>query len=73
MYEYTNNEKLFSITNFRQKRKEKRKRKQLERQCQLESNSEGSDRKRIRRDVVYSPLRLIIDCSFDSLMVLKVS
>ncbi|KAB0397361.1 hypothetical protein E2I00_018150 [Balaenoptera physalus] len=55
----------------KQKRKEKRKRKQLERQCQLESNSEGSDRKRIRRDVVYSPLRLIIDCSFDSLMVLK--
>ncbi|XP_036266667.1 tRNA methyltransferase 10 homolog A isoform X4 [Pipistrellus kuhlii] len=58
-------------TNFRQKRKEKRKRKQLERQCQLESNSDGNDRKRIRRDVVRSTLRLIIDCSFDSLMVLK--
>ncbi|XP_010846609.1 PREDICTED: tRNA methyltransferase 10 homolog A isoform X2 [Bison bison bison] len=55
----------------KQKRKEKRKRKQLERQCQPESNSDGSDRKRIRRDVVHSPLRLIIDCSFDSLMVLK--
>nr|KAF6389290.1 tRNA methyltransferase 10A [Myotis myotis] len=55
----------------KQKRKEKRKRKQLERQCQLESNSDGSDRKRIRRDVVHSTLRLIIDCSFDSLMVLK--
>ncbi|XP_005857302.1 PREDICTED: tRNA methyltransferase 10 homolog A isoform X3 [Myotis brandtii] len=58
-------------TDFRQKRKEKRKRKQLERQCQLESNSDGNDRKRIRRDVVHSTLRLIIDCSFDSLMVLK--
>nr|XP_060511817.1 tRNA methyltransferase 10 homolog A [Panthera onca] len=57
----------------KQKRKEKRKRKQLERQCQLESNSDGNDRKRIRRDVVHSTLRLIIDCSFDSLMVLKVS
>ncbi|XP_045843833.1 tRNA methyltransferase 10 homolog A isoform X2 [Meles meles] len=55
----------------KQKRKEKRKRKQLERQCQLESNVDGNDRKRIRRDVVHSTLRLIIDCSFDSLMVLK--
>ncbi|EPY76138.1 hypothetical protein CB1_001490011 [Camelus ferus] len=55
----------------KQKRKEKRKRKQLERQCQLESNTDGSDRKRIRRDVVHSTLRLIVDCSFDSLMVLK--
>ncbi|KAF6372660.1 tRNA methyltransferase 10A [Rhinolophus ferrumequinum] len=55
----------------KQKRKEKRKRKQLERQCQLESNSDGNDKKRIRRDVVHSTLRLIIDCSFDSLMVLK--
>ncbi|XP_024430712.1 tRNA methyltransferase 10 homolog A isoform X3 [Desmodus rotundus] len=55
----------------KQKRKEKRKRKQLERQCQLEPNSDGNDRKRVRRDVVHSTLRLIIDCSFDSLMVLK--
>ncbi|XP_035881994.1 tRNA methyltransferase 10 homolog A isoform X3 [Phyllostomus discolor] len=55
----------------KQKRKEKRKRKQLERQCQLESNSDGNDRKRVRRGVVHSTLRLIIDCSFDSLMILK--
>ncbi|KAM9237367.1 tRNA methyltransferase 10 homolog A isoform 2-T3 [Dugong dugon] len=55
----------------KQKRKEKRKRKKLERQCQLESNSDGNDRKRIRRDVVHSTLRLIVDCSFDDLMVLK--
>nr|XP_004661696.1 tRNA methyltransferase 10 homolog A isoform X2 [Jaculus jaculus]XP_044999323.1 tRNA methyltransferase 10 homolog A isoform X2 [Jaculus jaculus]XP_044999324.1 tRNA methyltransferase 10 homolog A isoform X2 [Jaculus jaculus] len=55
----------------KQKRKEKRKRKKLERQCQLESNSDGNDRKRIRRHGVHSTLRLIIDCSFDDLMVLK--
>lgn len=55
----------------KQKRKEKRKRKKLERQCQLESNSDGNDRKRIRRHVAHSTLRLIIDCSFDDLMVLK--
>ncbi|XP_051041375.1 LOW QUALITY PROTEIN: tRNA methyltransferase 10 homolog A-like [Phodopus roborovskii] len=55
----------------KEKRKEKRKRKKLERQCQLESSSDGSDRKRIRRHGVHSSLRLIIDCSFDDLMVLK--
>lgn len=55
----------------KQKRKEKRKRKKLERQCQLELNCEGSDRKRIRKDAARSTLRLIIDCSFDNLMVLK--
>ncbi|EAX06104.1 tRNA methyltransferase 10A [Homo sapiens] len=55
----------------KQKRKEKRKRKKLERQCQMEPNSDGHDRKRVRRDVVHSTLRLIIDCSFDHLMVLK--
>lgn len=55
----------------KEKRKEKRKRKKLERRCQLESNSDGNDRKRIRRHVARSSLRLIIDCSFDDLMVLK--
>ncbi|XP_074806769.1 tRNA methyltransferase 10 homolog A isoform X2 [Natator depressus] len=55
----------------RQRRKEKRQKRKLERQYQLESNNEESDRKRIRRDVVPSTLRLIIDCSFDNLMVLK--
>ncbi|XP_008824394.1 tRNA methyltransferase 10 homolog A [Nannospalax galili] len=55
----------------KEKRKEKRKRKKLERQCQLDSNSDGNDRKRIRRHVIPSTLRLIIDCSFDELMVLK--
>ncbi|XP_052035114.1 tRNA methyltransferase 10 homolog A isoform X2 [Apodemus sylvaticus] len=54
----------------KEKRKEKRKRKKLERR-QLEPNSDGNDRKRIRRHVAHSSLRLVIDCSFDDLMVLK--
>ncbi|KAM6071946.1 tRNA methyltransferase 10 homolog A isoform 4-T6 [Theristicus caerulescens] len=55
----------------RQKRKEKRQKRKLERQSKLDSNNEGNDRKRTRREVVPSTLRLIVDCSFDDLMVLK--
>ncbi|XP_008940071.1 PREDICTED: tRNA methyltransferase 10 homolog A, partial [Merops nubicus] len=55
----------------RQKRKEKRQKRKLERQSKLSSDSDGQDRKRVRRDVVPSTLRLIVDCSFDDLMVLK--
>ncbi|XP_074445599.1 tRNA methyltransferase 10 homolog A isoform X3 [Larus michahellis] len=55
----------------RQKRKEKRQKRKLERQSKLDSNNEGNDRKRMRREVVPSTLRLIVDCSFDDLMVLK--
>ncbi|KAI6070005.1 TRNA methyltransferase 10-like protein A isoform X1 [Aix galericulata] len=55
----------------RQKRKEKRQKRKLERQSKLDSNSEESGRKRMRREVVPSTLRLIVDCSFDDLMVLK--
>ncbi|XP_020843937.1 tRNA methyltransferase 10 homolog A isoform X1 [Phascolarctos cinereus] len=54
-----------------QKRKERRQRRKLERQSHLESNSDGHDRKRFRSEVVPSPLRLIVDCSFDNLMVSK--
>lgn len=57
---------------FRQKRKEKRQKRKLERQSKLDSSNEGNDRKRMRREVVPSTLRLIVDCSFDDLMVLKV-
>lgn len=57
---------------FRQKRKEKRQKRKQERQSKLDSNNEGNDRKRMRREVVPSTLRLIVDCSFDDLMVLKV-
>ncbi|XP_035181696.1 tRNA methyltransferase 10 homolog A isoform X1 [Oxyura jamaicensis] len=55
----------------RQKRKEKRQKRKLERQSKLDSSNEGSGRKRMRREVVPSTLRLIVDCSFDDLMVLK--
>nr|XP_056711141.1 tRNA methyltransferase 10 homolog A [Euleptes europaea] len=55
----------------KKKRKEKRLKRKLERRSQLESSNEGSIRKHMRRDVVPSTLRLIIDCSFDSLMELK--
>ncbi|KAG8134431.1 hypothetical protein E2320_007541 [Naja naja] len=55
----------------KQKRKEKRLKRKMERQSQLESNGEGSVRKHMRRDIVPSALRLIIDCSFDNLMELK--
>ncbi|XP_074131186.1 tRNA methyltransferase 10 homolog A [Sminthopsis crassicaudata] len=55
----------------KQKRKERRQRRKLERQSHLESNSDGHDRKRFRSEAVPSPLRLIVDCSFDNLMVSK--
>ncbi|XP_027709137.1 tRNA methyltransferase 10 homolog A isoform X2 [Vombatus ursinus] len=55
----------------KQKRKERRQRRRLERQSHLEPNSEGHDRKRFRSEAVPSPLRLVVDCSFDSLMVSK--
>ena len=57
---------------FRQKRKEKRQKRKLERQSKVDSNSEGNNRKCMRREVVPSTLRLIVDCSFDDLMMLKV-
>nr|XP_009935283.1 PREDICTED: tRNA methyltransferase 10 homolog A [Opisthocomus hoazin] len=55
----------------RQKRKEKRQKRKLERQSKVDSNSEGNNRKCMRREVVPSTLRLIVDCSFDDLMMLK--
>nr|XP_020671308.1 tRNA methyltransferase 10 homolog A isoform X2 [Pogona vitticeps] len=55
----------------KQRRKEKRLKRKLERRSQLESSNEGSIKKQMRRDVVPSTLRLIIDCSFDRLMELK--
>ncbi|XP_048365166.1 tRNA methyltransferase 10 homolog A isoform X2 [Sphaerodactylus townsendi] len=55
----------------KKKRKEKRLKRKLERRSELESSNDGSIWKRLHRDVVPSTLRLIIDCSFDSLMELK--
>ncbi|XP_029453141.1 tRNA methyltransferase 10 homolog A isoform X2 [Rhinatrema bivittatum] len=62
----------YGIRNYtRQKRKERRQKRKRERLSQPELSMHGSDRKRIRRDIVPSALRLIVDCSFDSLMTLK--
>ncbi|XP_030046590.1 tRNA methyltransferase 10 homolog A [Microcaecilia unicolor] len=55
----------------KRKRKEKREKRKQERRSQAELSVDGSARKRIRRDVIPSALRLIVDCSFDSLMELK--
>ncbi|KAM4710196.1 tRNA methyltransferase 10 homolog A isoform 1-T3 [Discoglossus pictus] len=55
----------------KQKRKEKRQKRKQERQAQLEQNVDNNTRKRIRRDIQPSTMRLVIDCSFDDLMVLK--
>ncbi|KFO96419.1 tRNA methyltransferase 10 A, partial [Calypte anna] len=55
----------------RQKRKEKRQKRKLERQWKAEPGGQGSDRKRRRREAAPSTLRLVIDCSFDELMVPK--
>ncbi|XP_067902449.1 RNA (guanine-9-)-methyltransferase domain-containing protein 2 [Heterodontus francisci] len=55
----------------KQKRKEKKLKRRLERQTQSEEGHEESSRKRFKRDVTPSNLRVALDCSFDSLMVLK--
>ncbi|KAM9381803.1 tRNA methyltransferase 10 homolog A isoform 1-T1 [Phaethornis superciliosus] len=55
----------------RQKRKEKRQKRKLERQWKAEPGAEGSEGKRRRREAAPSTLRLVIDCSFDELMVPK--
>ncbi|XP_060790136.1 RNA (guanine-9-)-methyltransferase domain-containing protein 2 isoform X4 [Neoarius graeffei] len=55
----------------KQKRKERKQQRKLERQAQAEDRSDCPDRKRVRKEAEPSPLRLVIDCSFDSLMMLK--
>ncbi|XP_062849208.1 RNA (guanine-9-)-methyltransferase domain-containing protein 2 [Trichomycterus rosablanca] len=55
----------------KQKRKEKKQQRKLERQAQGEDGAEFPGRKRVRKEAEPSPLRLVIDCSFDSLMMLK--
>ncbi|KAK1175760.1 hypothetical protein AOXY_G459 [Acipenser oxyrinchus oxyrinchus] len=55
----------------KQKRKEKKIKRKLERLSQVEEGADCSAKKRIRNEVVHSRARLVIDCSFDSLMVLK--
>uniref|UniRef100_A0A3P8YKK3 tRNA methyltransferase 10 homolog A n=1 Tax=Esox lucius TaxID=8010 RepID=A0A3P8YKK3_ESOLU len=57
----------------KQRRKEKRLKRSLERKAQGEEGGElVPSRKRLRKEVKpSSPLRLVIDCSFDSLMMFK--
>lgn len=58
---------------YRQKRKERKQQRKLERQAQTEDRTDCPDRKRVRKEAEPSPLRLVIDCSFDNLMMLKVT
>ncbi|XP_072542958.1 tRNA methyltransferase 10 homolog A [Salminus brasiliensis] len=55
----------------KQKRKERKQQRKQERQTQSEDGTEYTARKRFRREAEPSPLRLVIDCSFDNLMMLK--
>ncbi|KAG7461898.1 hypothetical protein MATL_G00196060 [Megalops atlanticus] len=55
----------------KQRRKDKKQKRRLERLAQGEEGAECGGRKRQRRDATPSTLRLVVDCSFDSLMVLK--
>ncbi|XP_018615250.2 tRNA methyltransferase 10 homolog A isoform X1 [Scleropages formosus] len=55
----------------RQRRKEKKQKRRLERSAQFEDGVECPGRKRPRREATPSPLRLVLDCSFDSLMTIK--
>nr|XP_006629928.2 PREDICTED: tRNA methyltransferase 10 homolog A isoform X1 [Lepisosteus oculatus] len=55
----------------KQRRKEKKQKRKLERQNQAEDGVDGGFRKRARREATPSALRLVVDCSFDSLMMLK--
>ncbi|XP_016335125.1 tRNA methyltransferase 10 homolog A-like [Sinocyclocheilus anshuiensis] len=55
----------------KQKRKERKQQRKLERQAQAEDGVEWTGKKRLRRSAEPSSLRLVIDCSFDNLMVLK--
>lgn len=57
----------------KQKRKDKKQQRRLERHShqEEEGGEVQSSRKRLRRDVTPSTLRLLLDCSFDSLMLSK--
>lgn len=61
------------INAYRQKRKERKQQRKLERQARTDDRTDCPDRKRIRKEAEPSPLRLVVDCSFDSLMMLKVT
>uniref|UniRef100_A0A8C1SP35 tRNA (guanine(9)-N(1))-methyltransferase n=1 Tax=Cyprinus carpio TaxID=7962 RepID=A0A8C1SP35_CYPCA len=56
----------------KQKRKERKQQRKLKRQAQAEDGVEWTGKKRLRRSAEPSSLRLVIDCSFDNLMLLKI-
>ncbi|XP_070849424.1 tRNA methyltransferase 10 homolog A [Chaetodon trifascialis] len=59
----------------KQRRKERKQQRRLQRQNDHLEEEEGGEtqnvRKRLRRDVKPSSLRLVVDCSFDDLMLIK--
>ncbi|KAM6949608.1 tRNA methyltransferase 10 homolog A [Aplochiton taeniatus] len=55
----------------KQRRKDKRQQRRLQRQTLGQTNTEVTSRKRLCREVEPSPLRLVVDCSFDNLMSFK--
>ncbi|XP_069599717.1 tRNA methyltransferase 10 homolog A [Ranitomeya imitator] len=55
----------------KQKRKEKRQKRKLVRQAQGPQTVEDLVHKRVRREILPSDVRLVIDCSFDDLMALR--
>lgn len=54
----------------KQRRKEKKQQRRLERQNHYDDD-ERSQRKRLRKEVTPSSIRLVVDCSFDSLMLMR--
>ncbi|TRY84398.1 hypothetical protein DNTS_025481, partial [Danionella cerebrum] len=56
----------------KQKRKERKQQRKLDRQAQTDEGVEWTAKKRLRQSAEPSSLRLVIDCSFDGLMVLKI-
>ena len=57
----------------REKRKERKQQRRLDRPSDETGDGAPVSRKRLRRDASTSSLRLVVDCSFDELMMLKVS
>ncbi|XP_023688087.2 tRNA methyltransferase 10 homolog A [Paramormyrops kingsleyae] len=55
----------------KQRRKERKQKRRLGRPLQAVDGVEWMQRKRLRREATPSSLRLVVDCSFDSLMPLK--
>ncbi|KAF7207330.1 tRNA methyltransferase 10A [Nothobranchius furzeri] len=55
----------------KQRRKERKQQRQQQRQSNREQERGHGPRKRLRRDVTPSSLRLVVDCSFDDLMLIK--